>query len=112
MLRARERSALLRYQRLKARAANAFLLFFFFAFFFPRFRPVPGPPLRGESLPRPGQAAQKQMRSDTGAKENSPEPHQAHGAKCPSPRGLRSVGALHAQVTDMETGRLRAKSGA
>lgn len=52
----------------------------FFPLLFPRCRPVLGPALRGETLPEPGQAAQKQMRSDTGAKENSPEPPQARGS--------------------------------
>lgn len=77
-----------------------------FFFFFPRCRPVLGPALRGETLPQPGQAAQKQMRSDTGAKEDSPEPLGARITKCSSPRSLCSVSTLHAQITDVERGRL------
>lgn len=65
-----------------------------------------GPALRGETLPKLGQAAQKQMRSDTGAKEYSPEPLQAHITKCSTLRLLCSVSTLHAEITDVERGRL------
>lgn len=55
---------------------------------FPRCRPAArlGSALRGSSLPRAGgQAAQKQMKSDTGAKEYSPEPLGGHITKCSDP---------------------------
>lgn len=74
--------------------------------FFPRCRPALGPALRGETLPKLGQAAQKQMRSDTGAKECLPEPLQAHITKCSTLRSLGSVSTLHAEITDTERGRL------
>lgn len=74
--------------------------------FFPRCRPVLGSALRGETLPKLGQAAQKQMRSDTGAKEYSPEPLQAHITKCSTLRLLRSVGALHVEITGTKWRRL------
>lgn len=46
------------------------------------------------------------MRSDTGAKEYSPEPLQAHITKCSTLRLLCSVSTLHAEITNMERGRL------
>lgn len=57
-----------------------------------------------ENLPKLGQAAQKQMRSDTGAKEYLPEPPQAHITKCSALRLLCSVSTLHVEITDMKTG--------
>lgn len=60
----------------------------------------------GETLPKLGQAAQKQMRSDTGAKEYLPEPLQAHITKCSTLRLLCSVSTLHVEITDMEKGGL------
>lgn len=73
--------------------------------FFPRCWPMIGSALRGETLPKLGQAAQKQMRSDTGAKEYSPEPLRAHITKCSALRLLCSVSTLHVEITDMERGR-------
>lgn len=53
--------------------------------FFPRCWPVLRLALRGETLPKLGQAGQKQMRSDTGGKQSLPEPLQAHITKCSTP---------------------------
>lgn len=72
---------------------------------FPRCWSVLGSALRGESLPKLGQAAQKQMRSDTGAKEDSPEPLRAHITKCSTLMLLCYVSTLNAEITDMERGR-------
>lgn len=46
------------------------------------------------------------MRSDTGAKEDSPEPLGARITKCSTPGLLCSVSTLHARITDVERGRL------
>ena len=69
--------------QLESRGLETLLLFF------PRCWPVLGSAFRGETLPKLGQAAQKQMRSDTGAEEYSPEPPPAHITKCSTPRSLR-----------------------
>lgn len=45
------------------------------------------------------------MRSDTGAKEYSPEPLRAHITKCSTLRLPCSVSTLHVEITDMESGR-------
>lgn len=75
--------------------------------FFPRCWPglCSGRLLDGETLPKLGQAAQKQMRSDTGAKEYSPEPPWAHITKCSTLRLLCSMSTLHVEIMDMETAR-------
>lgn len=96
-MRVNESCSLLCYLRLKAGAGNAFSH---------AAGLCSGPALRGETLPKLGQAAQKQMRSDTGAKEYSPEPLQAHITKCSTLRLLCSVSTLHAEITDVERGRL------
>lgn len=57
------------------------LFFSSFSPSFPRCWPALGSAFSGETLPKLGQAAQKQMRSDTGAKEYSPEPPRAHITK-------------------------------
>lgn len=95
--------ALLCYLCLKARPGNA--PFFSHAVGLSSFAGL----LEGETLPKLGQAAQKQMRSDTGAKEYSPEPPRAHTVFNPEVTMSCELPSCR-EYTDMERGR-RMKAG-
>lgn len=91
-----ESRALLRYLSLKAGAGNAFF------FFFSHAAGLRSGWLLEENLPKLGQAAQKQMRSDTGAKEYSPEPPRAHITECSTPKV--ALFCEHPSCTDYRRG--------